>query len=89
MKGDSLCWRVSSPHAWEGSPRGGPSRDWLGFRAWSEGPCSQAPCTDPLVVLCLLRELLEVAGLGHCLLQKGSDLGLLVPFLAIWGEGDV
>lgn len=54
VKGDNLCWRVSSLHGQEGSPLGGLSRGWLGFPVLSRGPCSPAPCTDPPLVLSLL-----------------------------------
>lgn len=54
MKGDTLCWRVSIPHGWEGSLLGELSRGSLGVLALSQGPCSPASCTDPLVVLSLL-----------------------------------
>lgn len=91
VKGDSLCWRVSSPHEWEDSPLGGLS-GLLGFLALSQVPCSPAPCTDPQAVLSLLWELWEVVSLRHwtlCLPQRYSDLGLLFPFLASWNEGAV
>lgn len=54
VKEDTLRWRVSIPHGWEGSPLGILSRGRLGVLALSPGPCSPASCIDPQVVLSLL-----------------------------------
>lgn len=90
VQGGNLCWGVSSP-GWEGSLLKGPARSFLGFLALSWGSCSPAPCTDPLVALSPLWELLVVVILRHCTLfpQRYSDLGLLFPSLASCHEGAV